>query len=195
MKANGFTLLWMLIGVSVAGIVTLSFKAEAQKSAFRELQGQRAALQQAATDKDRLKSISIDPAEMERLRRETAVLLRLRNEYNKLSRDGGDSVQDARTPDALQKVLDEREDILNEEHDIQRLSDRAACIKTLELIAVAKERWASDNAAEKGLPVTMDNLMDYVPEHVLPVCPAGGHYSVNRIGAAPVCSVGGHSIP
>ena len=61
-------------------------------------------------------------------------------------------------------------------------------------INAAKEQWAARNAAEKGLPVTMDDLLDFLPGRAVPVCPSGGHYYVNRIGAAPVCTVAGHTI-
>jgi hypothetical protein len=65
----------------------------------------------------------------------------------------------------------------------------------LESIAAAKARWAGNNAVEKGFPVVMESLVNYLPDSAAPACPAGGHYSVNRIGSPPVCSVEGHSIP
>jgi len=156
----------------------------------------REKLQKLNIENLRLKSIVIDPAEMERLRRETAILLKLRNEFGTLTQSNGDSAAlKASTEDNIEKLLVEREQILDEEQQIRQLSDRATCIKNLEQIALAKVRWAKDNAAEKDLPVVMETLIGYLPEHAIPVCPAGGHYSVNRTGAAPGCSIDGHSIP
>jgi hypothetical protein len=42
--------------------------------------------------------------------------------------------------------------------------------------------------------VTMEALAQYLTNG-LPACPDGGHYSVNRVGAPPACSLPGHSIP
>jgi len=83
---------------------------------------------------------------------------------------------------------------VGEERQVQALLDRATCLKNLEQIAAAKEQWAARNEAEKGLPVTIDDLLYFLPGRTASVCPSGGHYYVNRIGAAPVCSVPGHTI-
>lgn len=180
----------------MAGIVGLSFGIRGQKTSLERLLQEREKLQQLTIENQRLQSITIDSAEMERLRRETTVLLKLRNEFAQLLRANADSgASPGPLDDAINRLLQEREQILSEEQEIRKLSERAACIKNLEQIASAKARWASENAAENGLPVTMDKLLDYFPEHTIPVCPAGGHYSVNRIGAAPVCSIEGHAIP
>jgi hypothetical protein len=146
-------------------------------------------------ENQRLKSVVIDSSEIERLRRETALLLKLRNEFAGLSQSNGDlAALQPSGEENIQKLLQEREEILGEEQQIHQLSDRAACIKNLEQIAAAKLRWAEDNAAEKGLPVVIENFVNYLPGRAIPVCPSGGHYSVNRIGAAPACSIEDHSI-
>jgi hypothetical protein len=46
----------------------------------------------------------------------------------------------------------------------------------------------------KGETVTMEDLAPFFPNGI-PVCPDGGHYSVNRVGSPPSCSISGHSIP
>ncbi len=196
MNKKGKLLICLFLGLSIAGIGVLSAKIRAQEAAFESLRQDREKFQKLNLENLRLKSIVIDPAEMERLRRETAILLKLRNEIGKLTQSNADSAAlQPSTEDSIQGLLAEREEILGEEQQIHQLSDRAACIKNLEHLASAKVRWAQDNAAEKGLPVVMDNLIPYLPQRAVPVCPAGGHYSVNRIGAAPGCSIEGHSIP
>jgi hypothetical protein len=186
----------LLLGLSIAGIGILSAKIRVQGITFERLKQERVEFQKLNLEDLRLESIVIDPAEMERLRRETAVLLKLRNEFGNLtSSDANSGALETSTERNIEKLLQEREEILGEEREIHQLSDRATCIKNLEQIASAKAHWAEDNAAEKGLPVTMEKLVDYLPAQAVPICPAGGHYSVNRVGAAPGCSVGGHSIP
>ncbi len=193
MNIKAKLLLCLLFALSIAGIGALSLKIWAQETAFEHLRQDREKLEQLNLDKLRLKSIVIDPVEIERLRRETAVLLKLRNEFGKLTQSNADSAPE--TEETIEKLLLEREQLLSEEQQVHQLSERATCLKNLELLASAKARWAEDNAAEKGLPVLMENLAPYLPEHTVPVCPDGGHYSVNRIGAAPGCSIEGHSIP
>jgi hypothetical protein len=189
-------LVCLLFALSIAGIGNLSAKKRAQEVAFERLHQEREKLQKLSDENLRLKSVVIDPAEIERLRRATAILLKLRNEFGTLTQSKGDSAAPrASTEDNIEKLLVEREQILDEEQQIHQLSDRATCIKNLEQIALAKVRWAKDKEAEKGLPVVMETLIDYLPERAIPVCPAGGHYSVNRTGAAPGCSIEGHSIP
>jgi hypothetical protein len=182
--------------LSLVGIGTLSAKMHSQEVAFERLRQDHDRLEKLKVENQHLEGVVIDSAEMERLRRETLVLLKLRNEYSQLTQSNGNSFAlHASTEQNVQKLLEEREELIGEEQQIHQLSNRATCIKNLEQIASAKVRWAEVNAAEKGLPVVIESLIDYFPEHIVPVCPAGGHYSVNRIGATPGCSVGGHSIP
>jgi hypothetical protein len=196
MKIKWPVLLCSLFALSIVVIGTLSARIRAQEVVFQRLSRERENLQKLTVDNARLQSIRVDPVEMERLRHETSLLLKLRNEFGKLTQTNADpATPRALTRDNIERLLAEREELLNEEQQIRQLSARAACIKNLEQIALAKTRWAQDNAAEQGLPVVMDNLADYLPGHTVPVCPDGGHYSVNRIGAAPGCSIEGHSIP
>jgi len=184
------------LGASVAGIFVLTSKIRAQKIMLADLRHEQENLQKLNLENQRLKSAAIDQAEIARLRQETANLLRLRSEVGMLTRSGTEptSFPIAGEP-AVARLLVEREQIRVEEKDIQDLSARATCIKNLEAIALAKEHWATSNSAEKGLPITIEILVDYFPERTIPVCPSGGHYSVNRTGAAPACSVEGHAIP
>jgi hypothetical protein len=194
--AKATAIICALLAASILGISTLTSRIRAQESAIAALQQETEKLQRPNEESQRLEPIAVDRAEIERLRRETAILLKLRNEVGMYQHS---SAEPAELPSAkaeiVAQLLNERERILAEEQEIHQLSDRATCIKNLEAIAAAKARWAADNAAEKGFPVVMERLINYLPPHSAPVCPAGGHYSVNRIGAPPVCSVEGHSIP
>lgn len=74
-------------------------------------------------------------------------------------------------------------------------SQAKICSRTLSKINTAKEQWAMENRKQTGDPVTMN---DIVPNYLktLPVCPAGGTYTINNVGTDPVCSIGGdHAIP
>lgn len=192
MNINSKVVVGLVSALSIAAIGLLSSKIRAQEVAFEQLRHEGTRLQRLETENVRLRSVVIDPGEIERLRRETAVLLKLRNEFGKLTSSNQDSTV---LQASMEELLGEREEILAEEKEIHQLSERAACIKNLEQIASAKKRWASDNAAERGLPVVLESLMDYLPGKAAPVCPSGGHYSVNRLGAPPACSIEGHAVP
>jgi hypothetical protein len=196
MTVRAIAAICALLAAALVGIGTLSNRIRAQETAIATLQEQKEKLQRLNGENQSDRSVVIDPNEMDRLRRETSLLLKLRNEIGMYQRSSSEPAElPAAKAELVARLLDEREQLAAEEKQIQQLSERAACLKTLEAIAVAKAGWAAHNAAEKGLPVMMENLVDYLPGRVIPVCPAAGHYSVNRIGAAPVCSIEGHSIP
>ena len=43
--------------------------------------------------------------------------------------------------------------------------------------------------------ITVQDLVPYFPTKSMPVCPAGGVYTLNPVGLAPICSVPGHVLP
>lgn len=75
-----------------------------------------------------------------------------------------------------------------------------ACISTLRVLDVAKERAAAELGLRPGdAALTMDELAPYIgpfrqPWREMVICPSGGTYSVNPIGDDPTCSFPGHSL-
>ena len=175
MMTKGFGLPCVILAASLAGTAVLSLKMRGQNAALEQLRQKRQKLEELSLENRRLKSIVIDPIEMERLRRETAILLKLRNEFGQLSQPSDKSSPSAQN--GIDKLLQERAELISEEQGLRNLSESATCISNLQAIVLAKTRWASENAAETGLPVTIEKLLAYLPGHTAPVCPAGGHYS------------------
>jgi len=77
-------------------------------------------------------------------------------------------------------------------------ADKNACVANLKQIDGCKWSWSLEN--KKGL----DDLVDlktsstYLKGGVLPTCPAGGSYKVNRVKDGPTCTKAlelGHSLP
>ena len=64
-----------------------------------------------------------------------------------------------------------------------------ACINRIRMIDGAKDQWALDqNKATNDLP-TWDDIRDYLSqERVVPTCPAGGAYTIGRVGEGAKCS-------
>ncbi len=66
------------------------------------------------------------------------------------------------------------------------------CIGNLRRIQTAKEQWALANHKPNGATVTEAELAPYLRGASFPKCPSGGTYTLNPVGAAPVCSIPGH---
>jgi competence protein ComGC len=79
----------------------------------------------------------------------------------------------------------------------RRTVQREACIEQLRQIGAAKDRWATENHKSAGAAVTASDLVKYLKHGQMPVCPAGGEYTINPVGTAPSCSLGarlGHKL-
>lgn len=67
-----------------------------------------------------------------------------------------------------------------------------SCIENLKKLQLAKESWAMDNnKASTATPTQTDLIGAALYLKVMPQCNAGGTYSLNDIGTAPTCSIGG----
>jgi hypothetical protein len=71
----------------------------------------------------------------------------------------------------------------------RKYSQANTCINYLSQINSAKYEWASDHHAKPGDVVTTNDLLPYLLGGV-PKCPAGGTYSIGKIGEYPTCSLG-----
>ena len=75
----------------------------------------------------------------------------------------------------------------------------SACVDNLRNIEICKKLWAdNENKTTNDIP-NWDDLKPYFPDrwsNSIPICPAGGKYSINRVGKLPTCSIGGpgHSL-
>ncbi len=72
------------------------------------------------------------------------------------------------------------------------------CMNNLRLIDDAKRQWAQQNNKQATDTPTMEDLRPYLvlaPNGAFPVCPAGGHYTINAVGEKPTCSIPEHKLP
>jgi len=70
----------------------------------------------------------------------------------------------------------------------------AICINNLRQIDGAKEQWALEKQKPRGALLTVADLAPYLKTNALPTCPAGGVYTINPVGYAPLCSIPGHAL-
>jgi hypothetical protein len=73
----------------------------------------------------------------------------------------------------------------------RKTAKRASCINNLRQIDSAKEQWALANSKADGDQPDSAGVAEYLRSGRLPVCPAGGTYTLNPIGRDPECSVHG----
>jgi hypothetical protein len=70
-----------------------------------------------------------------------------------------------------------------------------ACINNLRQIDAAKQQWALENKKQSSDIPTDTELSAYMGQRGFPVCPAGGHYTINTVSEKPSCSIPGHQLP
>lgn len=68
------------------------------------------------------------------------------------------------------------------------------CANNLRQIEAAKQIWGVENGKKPTDIPTKEDLVGsllYLKE--MPICPAGGAYSINAIGELPTCTIPGHT--
>jgi len=69
----------------------------------------------------------------------------------------------------------------------------AACVNNLRLIDGAEQQWALEKQKPAGALLTSADLAPYLKSNAVPVCPAGGVYTLNPVGVMPICNIPGHA--
>jgi hypothetical protein len=212
---------WLCVVGLVIGlgwVYSASQKKDAELAALREesqqLQQLRAELEE--TNKVRPQAQS---DELDRLRKDNQDLLRLRNEVGQLRREkqqlaaqvqtaqeqaqGAQAqVQALRTNPAqapaagqpnptAQAALAARYGVSPQAPEQVQT---AICINNLRQIEGAKQQWALEKQKPSGALLTAADLAPYLKTNALPACPAGGVYTINPVGYAPLCNIPGHAL-
>jgi hypothetical protein len=68
---------------------------------------------------------------------------------------------------------------------------RHACVNNLRMMDHATERWAAETRADPGETPAGEDLSRYFKDGRMPVCPAGGEYTLHAVGTDPECSMHG----
>jgi hypothetical protein len=70
-----------------------------------------------------------------------------------------------------------------------------ACVNNLRQIESAKEQWKIENFKKDGNIATEADIKPYFMNEILPKCPAGGTYIIDRVGEDPRYSIGTSAWP
>jgi hypothetical protein len=68
------------------------------------------------------------------------------------------------------------------------------CLNNLRRIEGAKEVWALQNNKDTNSTPTMEELIPFLKGDTNLRCPAGGTYSINRVGLPPSCTIASHDL-
>ncbi len=72
----------------------------------------------------------------------------------------------------------------------RNLNATNACIHlNVRLIANAKTQWANEHLKPPGAVPAESDILPYLKDRKMPICPAGGTYLIGPIRSNPVCSL------
>jgi len=196
-----------------------SQKKEAELALLREdsqqLQKLRAELEEASTNRTQAES-----SELARLRKDNEDLLRLRNQVGQLRKENQQLATQVQTAQAQVQGAQAQVQALRPipaqppvpgqptpppvgtlpgppgvPAQTPEQQQAALCINNLRLIDGAKAQWALEKQKPAGALLTAADLAPYLKTPALPACPAGGVYTANPVGIAPLCNIPGHALP
>jgi hypothetical protein len=189
---------WVLAVVLGAAWVALHHLNERYRQQLTAIRGEFAAESMARMrgDSEPLATASFTPV---MLSTDARQLLRLSNELRQLQyqrkqveeRAGGETPEQQ-----LQKISASIDQLRTENIRLEQLEiqARAACVANLRQIDAMKAVWISQTGQGKGAATDTAQIAALFPDHMLPMCPAGGMYQVNRVGSPPACSIPGHEL-
>ena len=205
--------------MGLAWTYTAGQRKDAEIAALRqesqELQQLRAEVEEAKTNR-----VQSENAELTRLRRDNEELLRLRNEVHQLRGEKQQLASQIQTAQAQAQGAQEQIQALRsapaqsvppgqpvpaapaagaalagQPPPNLEQAQAAACINNLRIIDGAKQQWALEKQKRPGALMTAADLAPYMRSNTLPVCPAGGVYTLNPVALAPICNIPGHVLP
>jgi len=77
----------------------------------------------------------------------------------------------------------------------RNIAQMNACINNLRMVDAAKQQWALENRKVNSDIPSQAEVAHYLKNRQLPVCPAGGDYTIKNVGEPPTCSIPNHRLP
>ena len=202
---------WLFALGLLAGLILLL---STNQKLTREMNALREESSQAQTLRTELEQIKTtgSPAQLEQLaqlRKDNQDLLKLRNEVRQLRDDKKQLAQQTQTAQAqvqaaqaqvitLSTNLQAVQAVAQQQAFAVRLATAeqqvTACINQLRQLDGAKQQWALDNRKNANAVPTSAEVAPYLKDGI-PKCPASGTYTLNAVGAVPLCSSPGHALP
>jgi hypothetical protein len=71
----------------------------------------------------------------------------------------------------------------------------APCRAQIDSIQRSKIKWAAATHQPPTAEPTAEQLLPYLPNHKMPICPGYGKYTINTVTNSPHCSIENHVYP
>ena len=94
----------------------------------------------------------------------------------------------------LQQLQNENSQLRTVAVQGQQALQRNTCLNNLRQLDAAKQQWALELSKPAGTIPVAQEMMQFLKDGAMPLCPAGGAYSINPVGTVPTCSVPGHAL-
>jgi HSP90 family molecular chaperone len=196
---------WLCVLVLLIGlgwVYSAGQKKDAELAALRQDSQQLETLR-AELEEARKAHTQADSDELARLRKDSEDVLRLRNEVGQLRKEKQQMAAQLQAAQVQAQGAQEQVQTLRANQQQAPAPNRpnleqaqaTACINNLRQIEGAKAQWALDHHKPAGALLTMADLAPYFKSNAVPTCPAGGVYTLNPVGLAPLCSIPGHVLP
>ncbi len=213
---------WVVAIIGIAGAIFFYKANEAKSVGIADLQQQVAEMESLRTENETLKKDRLPAEELARLTAAKDELPRLRNMIRQLTSDKSQLNQQAQAAQQVaqraqsqaqaaqaqaeaiaqraattatnQPVTPEIAAALAARYGIDPTAAANTCVNNLRQISVAKQMWAADHNKTAEATPTDAEINVYVKGNVIPVCPAGGKYTLGNLSDLPTCSVAGHAL-
>ncbi len=206
------------LAIGLGWAYTASLKKDAELAALREDSQQ---LQKLRAEQEETKGTrtQIESEELARLRKTSEDLPRLRNEVSQLRKENQrlaaqvqsaqGQVQGAQAQIQALRVNPPQSTVPAQPNpgaqpalagqpgapaQTAEQQQATACINNLRMIDAAKQQWALQKQRPAGSLLTAADLAPYLRSNTVPVCPAGGVYTLNPVGIPPLCNIPGHAL-
>jgi predicted RNase H-like nuclease (RuvC/YqgF family) len=214
-------LAWLSVVGLLIGVGWLYFAGQKKEVELAALRGDREQLQQVLAELQETKSARAHVVgdEVVRLRKDNEELLRLRNEVGELRKEkqqlaaqvqAAQAEANASRSNPSAQATTQAEEQQAEAHHAQTRAlavsygldpnlatreDQQAfeCINNLREIDGAKQMWALENRRSADALPTAADIAPYLK--TMPLCAAGGAYTINPVNVPPTCSISRHALP
>jgi septal ring factor EnvC (AmiA/AmiB activator) len=193
---------WVCVAVLIISEIMLFRANHARDDALADVHDARQQLQQAQSDLAAYTNSSSgqQAALVNYLKTQnaslTAQVASLTKTVNKLQTESQQTAQHLTTArDALALQQEHLQQLQAQQQQAAEIANANACLSNLRMIEAAKDQWALEKQKSATDVPTVQDLLPYLPNQALPVCPDGGTYSLNAAGEHPSCSVPGHVLP
>jgi TolA-binding protein len=206
------------LAVGLGLVYSASLKKDAELAALRD-ESQQLQKLRADLEETNKSNTQVQSDELTRLRKDNEDLLRLRNEVSQLRKEKQQLATQVQTAQAQAQGAQSQMQALRVNPVQPPIAGQlnpavagvvpgrpatpaqateqiqtAICINNLRMIEGAKQQWALEKQKPQGALLIAADLAPYLKTNVLPTCPAGGVYTINPVGYAPLCSIPGHTL-